>query len=204
MPYTLCTPKLKHHQCKHHQQHKSLNINSILTSCSDDHPVVRHVSTCESHIHKSNTTRPYDPTVMTHTLCKPTLKHHQYKHHEQHKSININPILTRYRDDHPAIVTSAHAKATYTNQIQPDQSEKNHHAIYSDDHPAVRHAITCKSHIHKSNTRQSTKASQPSWHIHTANQHFRIRIHKSNTSQPKRANHHYTYTLQTNVQTPSI
>ena len=77
---------------------------------------------------------------MTYTLCKPTLKHHQYKHHLQHKSLDINPILTRCRDDHPA----------------------------------VRHASTCETDIHKSNTKR-----------------------------PKRANHHGTYKLQTNTQTPS-
>ena len=51
-------PTLKHHQYKHHQRHKSINVNPILTGCSDDHPVVRRASTCESHIHKSYTTRP--------------------------------------------------------------------------------------------------------------------------------------------------
>ena len=34
-----------------------------------------------------------ETTIMAHTLCKPTLKHHQYKHHQQHKSINVNPAL---------------------------------------------------------------------------------------------------------------
>jgi len=94
--YTLCKPTLKHHQYKHHQRHESININSILTGCSDDHPAVRHASTCESHIHKSYTTRPKRANHHgTYTLCKPTLKHHQ-----QQKSININPIHTRCSDDH--------------------------------------------------------------------------------------------------------
>jgi len=45
-----------------------------------------------------------ESTIMAHNIhCEPTLKHHQ-----QHKSININPIHTRCNDDqshmhlHPA------------------------------------------------------------------------------------------------------
>ena len=131
-------PTLKHHQYKHHQRHESINVNPILTGCSDDHPVVRRASTCESHIHKSYTTRPKRVNHHgTYTLCKPTLKHHQYKHHQRHKSININSILTGC----------------------------------SDDHPAVRHASTCESHIHKSNTTRPKRANHHDTHIPSANQH---------------------------------
>ena len=276
MTYTLCKPTLKHHQYKHHQQHKSLNINPILTRCRDDHPAIVTPShakaTYTNQIHANQPKRvihhgtytlqtntfaytytnqiqadQIEPTIITHAHCKPTFKYHQYKHHQQHKSININPIHTRCRDDYPAVRRASTCKSHIHKSNTNNQPKRvNHHGTYtlschhasttppppppsppspsckarhhttlpphhpatvaytlciptlkhhqykhhqqrisininsiltacSDDHPAVRHANTCETHIHK-----------------------------SNTTQPKRANHHGTYTLHTNAQIPSI
>jgi len=139
-------PTLKHHQYKHHQRHESINVNPILTGCSDDHPVVRRASTCESHIHKSYTTRPKRVNHHgTYTLCKPTLKHHQYKHHQQHKSININSILTGCSDDHPAVrhasTCESHIHKSYT--TRPKRA--NHHGTYTLCKPTLKHHQQQKS-----------------------------------------------------------
>ena len=124
IPHTLCKPTLKHHQYKHHQQHKSININSILTGRSDDHPAVRHASTCESHIHKSNTSQPKRAnhhgtyTLQTNTQTPSTTqinKHQSHTYSLQRRSSFLTIIQS--------FVASTHAKATYTNQMQPDQSE---------------------------------------------------------------------------------
>ena len=120
-----CEPTLKHHQ-----QHKSININPIHTRCnqgafSSKSPLLQRRSSFLTIIQPFvASTKASQPSC--HTLCKPTLKHHQYKHHQRHKSININPIYIYLLPAATIIqpfVTPAYAKATYTNQIQPDQSE---------------------------------------------------------------------------------